>query len=56
LQDRVCTQETGATTAEGLLVTVCQFLVTGPCEDPLSFTINGAYYSEVVFVYLKPRE
>jgi hypothetical protein len=56
LQDRVCTQETGATTAEGTPATVCHFLLTGRCEDPLSFTVNGAYYSEVVFVYLKPRE
>jgi hypothetical protein len=54
LQDRVCTQETGATTAEGMPVTVCQFLVTGRCEDPTSYTAHGMYYSEVVFVYLKP--
>jgi hypothetical protein len=54
LQDRVCTQETGATTAEGMPVTVCQFLVTGRCEDPTSYTANGLYYPEVVFVYLKP--
>jgi hypothetical protein len=54
LQDRVCTQETGATTAEGMPLTICQFLVTGRCEDPLSFTVDGLYYPEVVFVYLKP--
>jgi hypothetical protein len=54
LQDRVCTQETGGTTAEGLPVTLCQFLVTGRCEDPTSYIANGMYYSEVVFVYLKP--
>jgi hypothetical protein len=54
LQDRVCTQETGETTTEGLPVTVCHFLVTGRCEDPTSYTANGMYYSEVVFVYLKP--
>jgi hypothetical protein len=54
LQDRVCTQETGETTAEGLPVTLCQFLVTGRCEDSTSYTANGMYYSEVVFVYLKP--
>jgi len=54
LQDRVCTQETGETIAEGIPVTLCQFLVTGRCEDPTSYTANGLYYSEVVFVYLKP--
>jgi hypothetical protein len=56
LQDRVCTQETGVTTTEGLPVTVCQFLVTGRCEDPTSFTADATYYPEVIFVYLKPSE
>jgi hypothetical protein len=54
LQDRVCTQRTGKTTADGMPVTVCHFLFTGHCEDPVSFTVNGTYYSEVIFVYLKP--
>jgi hypothetical protein len=54
LQDRVCTQKTGETTAEGAPLTVCRFLLTGHCEDPLSFTVDGLYYPEVVFVYLKP--
>jgi len=56
LQDRVCTQETGATTVEGTPVTICHFLFTGRCEDPISFTVNGTYYTEVIFVYLKPGE
>jgi hypothetical protein len=54
LQDRVCTQETGETTAEGLPVTICRFLLTGSCEDPRSFTADSTYYSEVILVYLKP--
>jgi len=56
LQDRVCTRETGETTANGTLVTVCHFLFTGRCEDPTSFTVDGAYYSEVIFIYLKPSQ
>ena len=56
LQDRVCTQESGATTAAGLPVTVCQFLRTGDCEAPRSFTVDGQEYPEVVFVYLKPLQ
>jgi hypothetical protein len=56
LQDRVCTQETGETTAEGTPVTVCRFLLTGHCEDPRSLTADGLYYPEVVFVYLKPSQ
>jgi hypothetical protein len=54
LQDRVCTQETGATTAQGRPVTVCQFLVTGRCEDPASVTVDGTSYAEVIFTYLPP--
>jgi hypothetical protein len=56
LQDRVCTQETGETTAEGTPMTVCHFLLTGRCEDPISFTVDGLFYSEVIFVYLKPSK
>ncbi len=56
LQDRVCTQETGVTTAAGLPVTRCQFLVTGRCEEPTSVTVHGTAYAEVVFVYLKPSQ
>ena len=55
-QDRVCTQETGERTAEGRPVMVCRFLVTGPCEDPRSFTVQGQAYAEVIFVYLKPTQ
>jgi hypothetical protein len=54
LQDRVCTQETGATTPEGTPMTVCRFLRTGGCEDPHSRTVHGQEYPEVIFVYLKP--
>ena len=54
LQDRVCTQETGETTAEGMPMTFCRFLLTGRCEDPTSFTVNGTPYAEVIFTYLQP--
>jgi hypothetical protein len=56
LRDRVCTQETGETSAEGMPLTVCHFLLTGRCEDPVSFTADSTYYSEVIFVYLKPSK
>lgn len=56
LQDRVCTQETGETTAAGTPVTRCDFLVTGRCEDPTSVTVAGTSYAEVIFVYLKPTK
>jgi hypothetical protein len=56
LQDRVCVQETGSTTAAGTPVTACRFLLTGHCEDPANFTVDGTYYSEVIFVYLKPSK
>jgi len=54
LQDRICTQETGATTAGGTPITYCRFLLTGRCEDAASFTVDGTAYSEVIFTYLRP--
>ena len=54
LQDRICTQETGAITAHGQPITHCRFLVTGRCEDDHSFTVDGTQYSEVIFTYLRP--
>jgi len=54
LQDRVCTQETGETTAEGTPITYCHFLVTGHCEEPASLTVDGTPYAEVIFTYLRP--
>jgi len=54
LQDRVCTQETGETTAEGIPITYCHFLVTGHCEEPASSTVDGTPYAEVIFTYLRP--
>jgi hypothetical protein len=53
-QDRVCTQETGATTVDGTPITYCRFLMTGRCEDATSFTVAGTPYTEVIFTYLHP--
>ncbi len=53
-QDRVCTQETGATTADGKPITYCRFLATGRCEDATSLTVDGTPYTEVIFTYLHP--
>jgi hypothetical protein len=38
VQDRVCTHETGVTTADGTPMTFCHFLVTSRYEDAASFT------------------
>jgi hypothetical protein len=54
LQDRICTQETGATTADGKPITYCRFILTGRCEDASSFTADGTHYAEVIFTYLRP--
>jgi hypothetical protein len=54
-QDRVCTKETGVTTAEGKPFTLCRFVGTGRCEDAHSFTVDGTPYSEVVFTYLRAK-
>ena len=55
LQDRVCTQETGATTVHGTPITFCRFLLTGRCDDAATFTVEGTHYPEVIFTYLHPR-
>lgn len=55
LHDRVCTQATGTTTAAGKALTPCHFIVTGPCSDPQSFTVDGVSYAEVIFTHLQPR-
>jgi hypothetical protein len=54
LLDRVCTQATGATTADNNPITRCRFVVTGRCEEASSFTVDGIFYREVIFTYLKP--
>ena len=53
-QERICTQETGETTAEGTPITACRFLLTGRCEDPASVRVHGTLYTEVIFTYLRP--
>ena len=53
-RDRLCTKPTGDRTPDGKPLTVCQFILTGPCSNPASFTVNGHTYDEVIFVSLKP--
>ena len=55
-QERICTQETGETTAEGTPITACRFLLTGRCEDPASVWVHGTLYTEVIFTYLRPSQ
>lgn len=55
-RDRLCTKPTGDRTPDGKPLTVCQFILTGPCSDPASFTVNGHTYDEVIFVSLKPTK
>jgi hypothetical protein len=54
LQQRICTQATAATTAAGLPLTPCRFLLTGRCADASSFTVAGQTYTEVIWTYLRP--
>jgi hypothetical protein len=56
LQERICTQETGETTAEGTPITACRFLLTGRCEDSTSVRVHGTLYTEVIFTYLRPSQ
>jgi hypothetical protein len=54
-RERICTKATEAT-LDGKPLTACQFILTGPCSDPASFTVNGETYHEVIFVSLKPTK
>lgn len=53
-RDRICARATGDSTVDGKPLTACQFILTGSCSDPTSFTVNGETYQEVIFVFLKP--
>lgn len=55
-RDRLCTKASGETTRGGKPLTVCQFVLTGPCSNPASFTVNSHTYHEVIFVSLKPTK
>ena len=55
-RDRICTKATGETMRDGKPLTACQFILTGSCSDPDSFTVNGETYHEVIFVSLKPTK
>ncbi len=55
-RDRLCTKASGDTTRDRKPLTVCQFILTGPCSDPASFTVNSHTYDEVIFVSLKPTK
>ena len=52
-KDRVCTVSSGRRTADGRPLTLCDFILTGPCSDPASFTVAGVYYDEVISTYLQ---
>ena len=54
-QDRVCTRATEEKTPDGKPLTPCQFILTGLCTDPTSFTVDGQHYQEVIFIYLQAR-
>jgi hypothetical protein len=55
LQDRVCTRPTNEKTPDGKPLTLCRFILTGPCADSTSFTVDGERYHEIIFIYLKPQ-
>jgi len=55
-RDRLCTKASGDRTPDGQPLTVCQFILTCPCSDPASFTVNSHTYDEVILVSLKPTK
>jgi hypothetical protein len=54
LEDRVCTERSGASSPSGAPLTRCGFILTGSCDDPRSFRVGDQVFREVIYTYLKP--
>ncbi len=54
LKLRLCTKPSGKKSPTNEATSMCDFIITGKCDDPKSQIVNGEKYAEVVKVYLKP--
>jgi hypothetical protein len=55
---RLCAQPSGTDTPNGQPLSACGFIITGPCDSPSSFVVNGNRIDEVVHTWLslEPRD
>ena len=51
---RLCAQPSGTTSPGGQPLSACGFIITGPCDSPSSFVVNGERFDEVVHTWLPP--
>ena len=54
-QLRLCAQPSGKTTPDGQPLSECGFIITGSCNSPASFVVNGEHFDEVVHTWLPPE-
>jgi hypothetical protein len=52
---RLCAQPSGSTTPGGQPLSQCGFIITGPCDSPSSYVVNGERFDEVVHTWLPPE-
>jgi hypothetical protein len=52
---RRCAQPSGTTTPSGQPLSECGFIITGSCDSPSSFVVNGERINEVVHIWLPPE-
>ena len=52
---RLCAQTSGKNTPNGQALSECGFIITGPCNSPSSFVVNGQSFREVVHTWLSPE-
>ncbi|MEI6334134.1 MAG: hypothetical protein WCS87_06205 [Methylococcaceae bacterium] len=52
---RLCAQPSGTTTPGGQPLSPCGFIITGSCNSPSSFVVNGERLNEVVHTWLPPE-
>jgi len=55
---RLCAQPSGTTTPGGQPISECGFIITGSCDSPSSFVVDGEHINEVVHTWLptEPRD
>ena len=54
-QLRLCAQPSGTTTPGGQPLSACGFIITGLCNSPPSFVVDGERIDEVVHTWLPPE-
>lgn len=52
---RLCAQPSGVNMSNKQEFSKCGFIITGPCNSPSSFVVNGEHINEVIHTWLPPK-